>query len=125
MKKLICLNESDGYAPDSKCRREEVFGRLELLKAFFEREPFWMIRLRGRTSEDMKLVGPGNGHWRFENEISARARFAELCSIPEYVADEEKRVKLRERQREQAKALQSSGKLNSFPKSPSPGKEIQ
>ena len=106
MKKTIYLNESDGYEPDSRCRRVEVFGRLELLRAFFDGPAFWMIRLRGRTPEDRPILEKatgskfGNGHWRFVDEKSARAKFSQLCSLPEYVSDEEKRQKTLDRRRE-------------------------
>lgn len=115
MRKRIYLNASDGYEPGSKCRREKVFGRLELLKAFFDGPPFWMIRLRNHTSEDHKLVGSGNGHWRFTDRASAEKRFAELCAIPEYVSDEENRLKTADRRREAVLKLRSTGKFKSSP----------
>lgn len=118
MKRTIYLNESDGYEPNSRCRRVEVFGRLELLKAFFDGPPFWMIRLRSQTAEDRKLIGekPGsNGHWRFVDEESAKTKFAELCAIPEYRSDEEKRLETAGRRREAILKAQSTGKLKPFP----------
>jgi hypothetical protein len=125
LKKIIYLNESDGYAPGSNCRREEVYGRLELLKAFFDGPAFWMIRLRNRTDHDREILTReinskwGNGHWRFVDEESARAKFKQLCSIPEYATDEENRLKLQGRRREAFLKAQSTGKLKSFPPTPS------
>jgi hypothetical protein len=57
MRKFIELNASDGYDEGSRCRRERVAGRLELLKAFFDGEPFWMVRLRGLKQTDRDYLG--------------------------------------------------------------------
>lgn len=122
MKKTVYLNESDEYGPNSRCRREEVFGRLELLKAFFDDPPFWMIRLRSFSAKDREILAQeinskwGNGHWRFVDEESAKAKFLQLCSIPEYVKDAKNRLELRERQRERVRKLQSDGKFKPFPR---------
>ena len=100
MKKTIYLNESDGYEPNSKCRREKVFGRLEFLKAFFDDPAFYMIRLRSYGVKDRELVGPGNGHWRFTTRDAAEKRFAQLCPLPEYINGEQKRLKTADARRE-------------------------
>lgn len=116
MKKLIELNPGDGYEPGSRCRRERVAGRLELLKAFFDGEPFWMVRLRGLKQTDRDLLGlTGNGHWRFQDKESAEAKFVGLSNRPRYALEARNAAARREAARERALVAQKSGKLRSAP----------
>jgi hypothetical protein len=116
MRRFIELNPSDGYEPGSRCRREQIAGRLELLKAFFDGDPFWMVRLRNLKQADRDYLGLiGNGHWRFLDEESAKTKFSELASLPKYAAEARLAAARKQAARERALAAQESGKLRSSP----------
>jgi hypothetical protein len=115
MKRFIELNETDDYEAGSRCRRERVAGRLELLKAFYDGEPFWMVRLRGLKQADRDYLGlTGNGHWRFLDKGAAEGKFAELADLPKYAAEALVALKLRTENRERALAKVREGKLRPF-----------
>ena len=117
MKRFIELNETDGYEAGSRCRRERVAGRLELLKAFFDGEPFWMVRLRGLKQADRDyLCLTGNGHWRFLDKGAAEGKFAELADLPKYAAEAKSAQKMRDSARERLLVAVREGKMRSFPR---------
>jgi hypothetical protein len=116
MKRFIELKESGGYEAGSRCRREAIAGRLELLTAFFDGPPFWMVRLRGLTQADRDYLGlTGNGHWRFMDKAEAETKFAELAALPKYAAKAHSALKLREANRERLLAMVRDGKMRSRP----------
>jgi hypothetical protein len=120
LKKIIALNESAGYGEFARCRRKAVAGRVELLKAFFDGPPFWMVRLRNGSPRDRKILvregenAWGNFHWRFVSEKSAREKFSKLTTIPEY-ANEAVLARLqRDRRAERARESARLGLLRPF-----------
>ena len=116
MRRFIELNESDGYELGSRCRREQIAGRLELLKAFFDGEPFWMVRLRGLKQADRDYLNLyGNGHWRFLDQKEAEAKFSELAALPRYAAEARIALKRRDEKRERLLARVREGKMRSSP----------
>jgi hypothetical protein len=119
MKKFIELNTSDGYEPQSRCRREAISARWELLTAFFDGPPFWMVRLRGLKQADrdyLKLGDDSNGHWRFLDKDDAQAKFDELRQLPKYAAEALVVVNLRDSARQRAREAIRAGKLTLFRK---------
>ena len=117
MKRFITLNESDGYGEECRCRREKVSGRLELLKALFDGDPFWMVRIRASKQADrnyLKLYG--NGHWRFLDHDDAKTKFKELTELPKYTLEAKRAGEKRELSRKRMLDAQQSGKMPSFKK---------
>ena len=123
VKRFITLNPTDGYEEGSRCRREAVSGRIELLKAFFDGDPFWMVRIRNLKDADRKYLNLyGNGHWRFLNEEDAKTKFSELTVLPKYAVEAILTLRQRERSRERMLAGRRSGKFVAVPPRAKTGK---
>src|SRR5258707_7734272 len=105
-------------------RRLRQFGRVVFYRVVHDadeivQKPYWLIQIKNFRPDTIDRViyerwnAWGNGTFRFAHLKEAQNRFDELCTIPEYAAEEEERQKSIVRARNHAKAMLESGKIGS------------
>jgi hypothetical protein len=128
MKKILVLDKGalgawyGQAAPDGgplRCYRLAQAGRLELLRVINDPPSWWLVSIRNfnqspsgpdRSALEGLTTARGNGCWRFLDERLATAKFEQLASLPIFVAEHAKALKLRDEKRERIK----HGKMASY-----------
>jgi hypothetical protein len=110
-----------GEYQGKRVRRLSQFGRVVLYRVVRDtaeiiQADYWLVHIEGFTEErDRSIIRRisrhGNGWFRFVRFQAAQAVFAELCSAPEYGADELKRQNSLSAARSRIRTMLDSGKL--------------
>jgi hypothetical protein len=103
-----------------RVRRLKQFGRVAFYRVVFDPEeiiqiPYWLIAIKAFDEErDRPIIRDisafGNGTFRFAHLREAEERFEQLCALPEYAADEQKRQKTRTKNSERLRQHHFVGK---------------
>ena len=110
MKKTLLLDNEQYHG--LKCSRLAQAGRLELLRVLNDPPSYWFVMIRNFNpspsgADRIALRGHttewGNGVWRFLDEDAAKTTFQQLASLPMFVAERAKAMKLRDQKRKRIK----------------------